>query len=626
MLRNLFSLIRFFVFWILFFAITRVTFELYFLPKLKVAGLGEILQTFYYGLRLDASAAAYISAIPLLVFIVNWCFPKSYIKPIWLKVYVWFCLFCISLNTGLNFNIFREWGTKVVFRVFASLYNAPSEALASSGSSPVGRCIIICLALLGAGILLSNKIIDYQFKKPKVEPRLKAVLIILLLFFNFLLIRGGLQSVPVNQNSAYFSDHEFLNQAALNTEWNLFNNVVENLRTPYNPFLFLQPGSATQVVAEAYNVKNDSTLRILTTNHPNVVIIQMESYTADVIESLGGDKGVAPNFEKFIKNGILFNNIYSSADRTDKGIISIMSGFPSQAIRTIVSDTLKQAKLPAIATTLKNAGYATSYFYGGKSSYMHFNTFMKSHQVDQITDELAFTKSQIKTQWGVYDDVLLTRHLQYAQQQKQPFFTYLQTSTNHEPFILPVKGHFPEEDKDGDASNKFRSTAYFTDSCLNAYFEQAKQQDWYKNTLFILVADHGHRLPHNISEAYNPVKYHIPLLFFGDVIKPAYRGKKISKLGGQTDIAATLFAQLDLPHKQFKWSKDLLNPGTADFAFFNWDNGFCFMMPQQTVSYDNSGKRIVYTGNKNADQKDTERALLYGKAFLQEVYTEYMGY
>lgn len=626
MLRNLFSLVRFFVFWILFFAITRVTFELYFLPKLKDAGFSEILQTFFYGLRLDASAAAYICAIPLLVFIVNWCIPKSYIKPAWLKVYVWFCLFCISLNTGLNFNIFREWGTKVVFRVFKSLYDAPSEAFASTGSSPVGRCIIICLILLASGILLSNKIIDYKFKKPKVEPRLKAVLIILLVFFNFLLMRGGIQSIPVNQNSAYFSDHEFLNQAALNTEWNLFNNVVENLRTPYNPFVFMQQGSAAQLVAEAYSVKNDSTIKVLTTSHPNVVIIQMESYTADVIESLGGDKGVAPNFEKFIKNGILFNNIYSSADRTDKGIISIMSGFPSQAIRTIVSDTLKQAKLPAIATTLKNAGYATSYFYGGKSSYMHFNTFMKSHEVEHITDELAFDKSQVKTQWGVYDDVLLTKHLQYAQYQKQPFFTYLQTSTNHEPFILPGKAHFPDEDKDGDASNKFRSTAYFTDSCLNAYFEQAKKQDWYKNTLFILVADHGHRLPHNISEAYNPVKYHIPLLFFGDVIKPEYRGKKIGKLGGQTDIAATLLAQLNLPHKQFKWSKDLLNPNTVDFAFFNWDNGFCFMMPQQVVSYDNSGKRIVYTGNKNADAKATDKALLYGKAFLQEVYTEYMGY
>src|SRR5438128_1728506 len=101
MLRKLFSFIRFFLFWLLFFAITRLAFELYFLPKLNEADFSEILLTYYYGLRLDASAAAYISAIPLLVFVVNWCIPKTHIKAIWLKVYVWVCLFLISLDTGL---------------------------------------------------------------------------------------------------------------------------------------------------------------------------------------------------------------------------------------------------------------------------------------------------------------------------------------------------------------------------------------------------------------------------------------------------------------------------------------------------------------------------------------------
>ncbi|WP_183558151.1 LTA synthase family protein [Mucilaginibacter sp. SP1R1] len=625
MFRNLFSLFRFFVFWLLFFAITRITFELYFAHKLKGAGFSEILQTFLYGIRLDASAAAYICIVPLLVFVVNWCIPTYRVKPVWLKAYVWFCLFCISLNTILNFNIFREWGTKVTFRVFSSLYHAPSEALASSGSSPVGKCITIGILLLGTGVILSNYVINYQFKKPVTEPRLKAILICLILFTNFLLMRGGLQTEPINQNAAYFSDREILNQSALNTEWNLFNNIFENLRRPYNPYLFMQPASAAQLVQNIFSVKPDSTIKALTTNRPNIVIIQLESYTASIIESLGGDKGVAPNFERFIQNGILFNNVYSSADRTDKGIISIMSGFPSQAVRTIVADTLKQKKLPALSTVFKSEGYQTTYFYGGKSSYMSFNVFMKSHQVDHIIDEFSFDKKQAKTEWGVYDDVLLNKQLQYTQQQSQPFFSYVQTSTNHEPFVLPVKAHFPA-DEDGDASNKFRSTAYFTDSCLNAYFEQAKKQAWYKNTLFILVADHGHRLPRNISEAYNPAKYHIPLLFFGEVIKPEFRGKKINKLGGQTDIAATLLSQLNIPHTQFKWSKDLLNPNTADFAFFDWDNGFAFMLPQQTAAYDNSGRRIVYTSNKNADQKLTDKTLLYGKAFLQQIYTEYMAY
>jgi phosphoglycerol transferase MdoB-like AlkP superfamily enzyme len=230
---------------------------------------------------------------------------------------------------------------------------------------------------------------------------------LLLVFFNFVLMRGGLQPEPVSQNSAYFSDYEFLNQSALNTEWNLFNNVVENLRRPHNPFIFMEPASAKLLVQEAYDTKPDSTVKVLTTDHPNVVIIQMESYTADVIESLGGDKGVAPNFEKFIKNGVLFNNIYSSADRTDKGIISIMSGFPAQAVRTIVADIAKQKKLPAIATTLKNAGYQNLLFLWWKKQLYALRPVYESHLVDHITDEAAFDKSLVKTEWGVFDDVLL---------------------------------------------------------------------------------------------------------------------------------------------------------------------------------------------------------------------------
>ena len=81
-----------------------------------------------------------------------------------------------------------------------------------------------------------------------------------------------------------------------------------------------------------------------------------------------------------------------------------------------------------------------------------------------------------------------------------------------------------------------------------------------------------------------------------------------------------------MPHNQFKWSKDLLNPNSKEFAFFDWDNGFGFMQPGQAVSYDNSGQRMIYNSKRNADEKSTEAALAYGKAYLQQVFTEYMVY
>lgn len=622
MLRSLFSFVRFFIFWLLFFALTRATFEIYFHHKLEGSGFVDIIKTFVYGTRMDASATAYIALIPLTIFIINWFIPDGAIKVSWFKWYTWVLVFFTSFIAIVDLGIFAEWGAKVNFRAFDTLYNSPSESLSSTASSPIALNLSIGFGLLAAGVLLSYLVIDFSFKKPAQDLKSKILISAALLLINFLVLRGTLQPSPINQSAGYFSANQMLDLSAQNTEWNLANNVFENLRKPYNPYIFMTPDSAKKMVNETFTVKKDTSIQILTTQKPNVIIIQLESFTADLIESLGGEKGDCPNFEKFIQQGVLFNNIYAAGDRTDKGIIAILSGFPSQAIRTIIIDTLKQRKLPSLLTTFKDAGYTTSYFYGGTTSYMNFNTYMADHNTDHVTDKASIPENEVGSTWGAHDNVLFEKHIEYLNTLNKPFFSLIQTLTNHEPFVLPVPPHF----KGGDVANQFRSTAYFTDSCLNAYFTEAKKHAWYKNTLFVLVADHGHRLPKSIHAAYDPGKYHIPLLFFGDVIKPEYRGRQINKLGNQTDIAATLLAQLNLPKAQFKWSKDLLNPYTNEFAFYDWDNGFGFMLPQQAVAYDNSGERMIYTRNPNADKSVTSKTLLYGKAFMQEIFTEYLNY
>jgi phosphoglycerol transferase MdoB-like AlkP superfamily enzyme len=619
MLRSLFSFLRFYFFWLLFFALTRAIFEVYFYTKLKGTTVIDIAKTFIYGIRMDASATAYIAIIPLVVFVINWFTKSKPINPIWLKLYTWFCLFCISLIAVVDLGIFVEWGAKVNFRAFDTLYNSPAESMSSTASSPIVLHLSIMVFLLVVGVMLSYYVLDHKFVKPKTTLKTKVLLSLLLIGANFLFLRGTVSPDPINQSAGYFSDNQMLDLSAQNTEWNLFNNVFENLRHPYNPYLFMPPADAEKLVAKTFKTVKDTTEHLLTTDRPNVVIIQLESFTADLIESLGGDKGIAPNFEHFTKDGVLFNNIYAAGDRTDKGIIGILSGYPSQAIRTIVVDTNKQRILPSMLREFRNAGYTTSYFYGGHANYMNFDTYMYDHGVHKIFDRYKMKPSEIGSTWGAFDDVLFGKHLTYMTKETVPFFSLVQTSTNHEPFVLPGQPHF----KGKDVAEQFESTAWFTDSCLNVYLAEAKKQPWYKNTLFVLIADHGHRLPRSTAGAYDPAKYHIPMLFYGDVIKAEYRGKRVTKLGNQVDLAATLLAQLNLSHDQFKWSKNLLNPYTPAFAFFDWDNGFGFITPEQAVSYDSSGQRMIYTRNKGAD---TEKNLTTGKAFMQLIYTQYLAY
>ena len=221
--------------------------------------------------------------------------------------------------------------------------------------------------------------------------------------------------------------------------------------------------------------------------------------------------------------------------------------------------------------------------------------------------------------WGAYYCLVFNKQLEDLNHEKQTFFSTILSLTNHEPFEVPGKPKFGNKD----VIKAFKSTAYYTDSCINDYLSKAKKQSWYKNTLFIFIADHGHLLPKNNTEIFQPQRYHIPLLFYGDVIKDEYKGKKLNQIGSQQDVSATLLAQLDIPHKDFIWSKNLLNPYTKQFAFFSWDNGLGFINDKQSVTFDNIGKNILYNTNPK-DNLQTNMNLNSGKSYLQTAYQQFI--
>ncbi|MGE5425064.1 MAG: sulfatase-like hydrolase/transferase, partial [Syntrophothermus sp.] len=159
------------------------------------------------------------------------------------------------------------------------------------------------------------------------------------------------------------------------------------------------------------------------------------------------------------------------------------------------------------------------------------------------------------------------------------------------------------------------------DHCLGDYFRKAKKEAWYSNTLFIIVADHSH----NSYRNWHPQsrEYHkIPLLFYGDVIKEEFRGKKWMHIGNQNDIAATLLAQLGLKHTQYRWSKDLFNPAVTDFAFFASEDGGGWIRKNGYFSFD-AGTNYFHFLQVDPSEQDT--ILTEGKAYLQVLFKDYLG-
>lgn len=192
MLKNLIFFARFFLFWLLFFLLERIIFLGANLHNLATRPFAEILAAGYHGLQLDLSMAAYIAAVPLLVFITVLLFNRQ--KPLranWLKVYHKVLVVLFSIIVVANLNIYREWGSKINAKALGFAIHTPNEALASSASSPIFLNICILAILLISGLWLNKKIIKDNIIITPAPFSLKLLFAVLLLGVNFLMIRGG---------------------------------------------------------------------------------------------------------------------------------------------------------------------------------------------------------------------------------------------------------------------------------------------------------------------------------------------------------------------------------------------------------------------------------------------------
>ncbi|MFH1540445.1 MAG: sulfatase-like hydrolase/transferase, partial [Elusimicrobiota bacterium] len=221
-------------------------------------------------------------------------------------------------------------------------------------------------------------------------------------FLLFLGIRGGIQQIPIQQSDAYFSKHNVLNLAAVNSGWNLAQSIIENKKViEKNPFQYYPFDEAKKIVQELHNVKKDTTINILNptrnssnglkTNLPNIVLIILEGWSGDLVKSLGGYDSITPNLEKLISEGILFENIYAGGSWSDHGISAIFSAFPAPPMGlSIIAQPNKYIHLPCISEELKNTGYNTSFLFGGQLSYGNIKAYLYYNKFDKIIEGKDF--------------------------------------------------------------------------------------------------------------------------------------------------------------------------------------------------------------------------------------------
>nr|WP_234462464.1 LTA synthase family protein [Adhaeribacter terrigena] len=374
----------------------------------------------------------------------------------------------------------------------------------------------------------------------------------------------------------------------------------------------MAPEIAQKTVSDLYQKPNAPSAKILKTAKSNIIFIILESFTANLVGSVGGEKGVTPEIDKLAEEGYLFRNFYASGDRSEKGLVALLSGYPVQTTTSIIKIPRKTEKLPHLAHSLKKAGYQTSYYYGGELAFANMKSYVLMAGYDKITGKADFPTRDYNSKWGVHDHVLFQRVSKDLKEQKQPFFTTIFTLSSHEPYDVPMKTRFAGDDE----ANKFRNSMHYTDKAVGNFIEEAKKQPWWQNTLIVLVADHGHTLP-NYVDYDSKAKFHIPLILTGGAL--AKTGITDTTIASQTDLAYSLLNQLHLPNQEFKWSKDIFNPAEKPFAFYIFNDGFGFVTDKGSFGFDNISKQVVQKKGQF-----TEKDINTGKAYLQTSFEDYL--
>lgn len=616
-MKQIGSFLKYILFWLFVFLIERITFFVYHFDKIKSDTFNDYILLFIKGIRLDLSMIGYFLLIPILLLIPNLFISNKKILNKIIQIYSLILLSIVLILGIIDLNIYSEWGTKINSRAIEFLILSPGEAMASSASSPLLSSLIIIVIQFIACYYVFKKNIRLEYHKENIITQI--LIIPIIAFISVMMLRGGLQLAPINQSAVYFSNKNSVNHAALNTEWNLMHSVIENHFSTDNPYIFMDDKEAQQIVDSLYSINNISFDKILTNNRPNIVFIILESFTSDVVESFGGEKNVSPFIHKYSTSGLLFSNIYASGDRTDKGMIAILSAFPTQAVRTIIQQPDKFEKLPSITKTLKAEGYSSAFYYGGESEFANFKSYLISSQFDKIIDKNDFNSNQMNSKWGAHDGFLFDKALEDMGTLKEPFISTILTLSSHEPFEVPIPNKFLGDD----LPSKFRKAANYTDLCFGEFMAKAEKQNWYKNTLFVVVADHGHRLPKEYDNAYDYRKYRIPLFLYGNVINNKFNSKNIDKIGSQTDIASTILNQIDISDTSFHWSNNLIDYSSTGFAFYSYDNGIGWIDEENIINVDNVRKEIIYQKSNNVNTIQKKKV---AQAYMQSVFKTYLNY
>ena len=565
----------------------------------------DYIDTALHGLPLDIAVAGYLTAIPLL-FAIAGIFVRTPLRKL-LIPYNILAAIAIAAAFTADISLYPFWGFKLDAS-FLIYIDSPSNAFASVSTGYIVTRLLMAIALTAALFLALHKATAKELHASKMRIVTLSALILMggVLFLG---IRGGVGESTNNIGKVFHSDRQFLNHAAVNPVFSFIYSMGK--REDYkDAYSFFDPAEAESRMAMLYPHDEKITDTLLTTTRPNIITIILEGMGSALIESQGGLKGVTPNFDKLTREGVIFTGCHANSYRTDRGVLCTLSGYASFPKTSVMKSPVKSRNLPSIASSLGKAGYHNAFLYGGDINFTNMKSYLYSTGYNELIADKDFTLQQQSTHlWGVTDHITFDSLYTIATSRPQEpwHITYL-TLSSHEPWTVPYS-RIPGDE----IANSFA----YTDSCLGNFIGRLKKSSVWDNTLVIMLPDHTLARYPKRTEGDEADHNRIPILMLGGAVREA---KEIPLLCNQSDLPATLLAQLGLPADEFDFSRNILSPSYRyPFAYHTFNNGVEFTDSTGFSMLDLNAGTILKEEPADSAHSRLKRA----KAILQSTYNDY---
>ncbi|WP_333601179.1 LTA synthase family protein [Flavobacterium sp.] len=588
-----------------FYFIARVLFFIYNQNLIKVDGVYDFLRLCYHGLVFDTTTILYTNGLFILFSVLPLV---SNTKKKFQKFLFWLYFATNLLAYATNFIDFIYYRYSFNRSTRASLDTLQNESNKSllffNFLQNYWHVFLLFFVLSYIWILLYKKTkVQHVTEKPNVKYFAFSIA-------NFLLIVtlciGGIRgdfkksTRPINiLDASRYVKNSSQADVVLNTPFAIIRTWNTNSFKKEN---YMPKAEVDQLLVPIKQYKNNPQTK------PNVVIFILESFAREYNGAFNkgtkipGYEGYTPFVDSLAQHSLIFTNAYANGWKSIHGVSSVIAGIPSFKDAFTSSPYPKQ-KIESLVSTLKSEGYDTSFFHGAPNGSMGFLGFGNILGYDHYYGKTEYNNdADFDGVWGIWDEPFFQYFNKTLTEKKQPFMATLFSVSSHEPYKVPAKyeGKFPK------GKVNINQCIGYTDFALKQFFNAAKKEPWYKNTIFVLVADHGNTVAYDeYLKEFN--RNTVPILFFSPNEK--YVGVN-NDWAQQIDIYPTLLDMIGYPKPFRSWGRSLINEKQVPpFVIKYSSNVYQYMEGNYICCFD--GKKVV--GFYAKEDKGMEHNLIKNK-------------